>query len=355
MRNILLVGSVPLTSASEVMETVAATLDGAIRRIPDGETGSRSYWVIWQGDVFRAARGLRVVEEQTYQGGYVIPKCAVRAGTHEDDVEFGPLGYAAAARASYQDFARLKAAGRIEREVRFQVSLPTALPVAFSFATPEAIRSIWRVYERALLAELAAITTAIPRDQLAIQIDFCHELLMVDAQQRIHNRDARGTATESERPWIEAGLVAEELLQAAVRMCNQVPADAELGIHFCYGDAGHKHSLEPADMGVMVALATRLTGLIARPVNWYHMPVPRARDDEAYFAPLAGFELSSRSELYIGLVHATDGLAGARRRLATARKFASGFGIATECGLGRRPPASIQPLLVLHRDIARLD
>ena len=45
---------------------------------------------------------------------------------------------------------------------------------------------------------------------------------------------------------------------------------------------------------------------------------------------------------------AQDGEDGCRRRMATADKFISGYGIATECGFGRRPPESIGPLLELH-------
>ncbi len=41
-----------------------------------------------------------------------------------------------------------------------------------------------------------------------------------------------------------------------------------------------------------------------------------------------------------------------RRRLATAQKYVTGFGIATECGFGRRPQATIPELLRLHREVA---
>jgi len=86
--------------------------------------------------------------------------------------------------------------------------------------------------------------------------------------------------------------------------------------------------------------------------NWIHLPVPRERDDAAYFAPLRGLKRASGTELYLGLVHFTDGLAGARRRLAATASAVTDFGIATECGLGRRPPATIADLFRLHAAIA---
>jgi methionine synthase II (cobalamin-independent) len=47
-------------------------------------------------------------------------------------------------------------------------------------------------------------------------------------------------------------------------------------------------------------------------------------------------------------VHHTDGIAGTRRRLATAEKYVKNFSIATECGFGRRPRDTISELLAIH-------
>lgn len=78
------------------------------------------------------------------------------------------------------------------------------------------------------------------------------------------------------------------------------------------------------------------------------MPVPRSRDDAAYFQPLAALELPEQTDLYLGLIHASDGEAGARRRMATASRMIKRYGVATECGLGRRSAETIAPLLELH-------
>ena len=82
------------------------------------------------------------------------------------------------------------------------------------------------------------------------------------------------------------------------------------------------------------------------------MPVPRDRDDDAYFAPLRRLRLPPHTELCLGLVHHTDGVAGTRRRLAAAEKHVQNFSIATECGFGRRPPATIPELLRIHAEVA---
>src|ERR1700733_12741100 len=112
-----------------------------------------------------------------------------------------------------------------------------------------------------------------------------------------------------------------ELLVASIGRASQhVPSGAELGLHLCYGDPGHKHVVEPTDTKLMVELTNALVAAIKHPIAWVHMPVPHERDDVAYFNPLKELKLERGTELYLGLVHRTDGLPGARRRLAAAKQ-----------------------------------
>jgi hypothetical protein len=83
------------------------------------------------------------------------------------------------------------------------------------------------------------------------------------------------------------------------------------------------------------------------------MPVPRDRHDDPYFSPLRDLRLKSGTELYLGLIHLTDGIEGAKRRAAAAKRVVSDFGVATECGFGRRPPETIPELIRLHRAVAQ--
>ncbi len=131
-------------------------------------------------------------------------------------------------------------------------------------------------------------------------------------------------------------------------LANHVPSDVLLLFHLCYGDANHKHAIEPTDMSDMVAFANALTQKITRQVNLIHMPVPRDRNDDAYFAPLQNLRLEPGTELALGLVHYTDGEAGMQRRMDAALKFVQEFSVGTECGFGRRDPATIPELLRLH-------
>jgi hypothetical protein len=81
--------------------------------------------------------------------------------------------------------------------------------------------------------------------------------------------------------------------------------------------------------------------------------VPRDRSDVAYFRPLVSLKRDKIRELYVGLIHLTDGVEGALRRLKAAKEVIADFGLATECGFGRRPPETILALLELHREVAQ--
>lgn len=87
---------------------------------------------------------------------------------------------------------------------------------------------------------------------------------------------------------------------------------------------------------------------LSRPVDFLHLPVPRARDDAPHFEPLRGLDHAATTQLFLGVVHLTDGIDGTRRRMAAAARAVPRFGIATECGLGRRPSATVPALLQLH-------
>ncbi|MET7747712.1 hypothetical protein [Micromonospora sp. NPDC005367] len=139
-----------------------------------------------------------------------------------------------------------------------------------------------------------------------------------------------------------------------IRLGNAVPADVEVGYHLCYGSGKNRHFIEPQDAGRLVTVANTLTDKLARPITWIHLPVPIDRTDPAYFAPLRGLRLSADTELYLGLIHLTDGVEGARRRIGAARAAVDTFGVATECGFGRRAPETIPALLALHAAVARL-
>jgi SAM-dependent methyltransferase len=325
-----LVGSVPLASAEAVFRVVADEIGDRLRRIPDGETGPRSDWIVWQLPVFTTQRQLEVVPPGP-NSWRPLPRVRLADGARAESVTFGALGYADAALSSYRAFARLKRDGVVPVACRFQVCLPTPLAPISAFVVPEHQKLLEPVYEEQVLGELRIILQELPHDQLAIQWDTNFELGMLEGVFPVWFDDVKGG-----------------ILERLLRISRHVPPDVQLGYHLCYGDVQHRHFKEPADAGRLVEVANALAASLGRPLNWIHLPVPRERLDEAYYAPLRDLRLRAESELYLGLLHHTDGVEGTRRRIEVAQRFVSGFGVATECGWGRRPAATIPDLLRIH-------
>src|SRR5258708_26896055 len=105
--------------------------------------------------------------------------------------------------------------------------------------------------------------------------------------------------------------------------------------------------------GVMVEIAKGVSGGVRRPIQFLHLPVPKPRTDDAFFAPLDGLKLCPETELYLGLVHRDD-MEGNAARLASARRHVRVDGVATECGMARGDPERFPALLAAHTQTAAL-
>ena len=331
-REVNVIGSVPLESEEAVFRALAGGLGERLRRMPDGETEPlRRDWIVCQVPVLQAVPQFEAVVPADVHS-YAVPAAVrLRPGARGADVAFGPLGYADWAAASYAVFARLKRTGVIATDCRFQVCVPTPMAVVNRLVVPDDAAAVEPAYHARMRAELAAIPDAIPHGDLAVQLDVAYEFGVWEGIFPTFVEGPRNT-----------------LLDRLADIGGAVPEAAELGFHLCYGDLDHQHFVKPHDMAHLVAVANGLAGRLARRVDWISVPVPLARDDDGYFAPLADLAIAPATKLFLGLIHLSD---GANRRIATAARHASEFGIATECGWGRRPPETIVELIALHAAI----
>jgi hypothetical protein len=338
-----LVGSVNLSTAEAVFRAVGEQVSDVAARIPDGETGERLGWARWQLGVLRRQRALEPAES-VWQTGIERPQFRLRAGASADDLDLDRLGYAEEAIASYTMFADLRERNVIPPGPRFLVALPTPSAVASAYLTPGDQAGVAAAYERALLREVARIATALPVRDLAVQWDAPGEVAHIE-----------GVIPH----YYPEGDIEDAAVSTLVRLCQGVPAEAEVGVHLCYGDTGDiddpegSHWLNPDDLGLLTRLMNAINERCARPVTYFHVPVPIRRDDAAYFAPLAQLKLDPNTAVSLGLIHREDGVEGALRRITAAQEFIPHFDIATECGLGRERSADIPKLLALHRAVLR--
>jgi hypothetical protein len=332
-----LVGSVGLDSVDEVYRTAGRLLGRRLKRIPDGEVGGRRLWVSWQYPLLRASPYLMPDPGGAFRKTSKFPLLCMADGVTAQEIRFGELGYAREARISYVDFVAARERGDLPSDIRFQVCLPTPMGVIYAFCIERDVRQVEAVYERAMIAEIEEICRRIPHDDLCIQWDVCHEMIILDGQ------------PQDQFPLVGASL--DEIIARFERISAPVPDDVELGFHLCYGDFGGKHIIEPKDASVLVEVANRTARSVAHPIAYVHMPVPVDRSDDDYFRPLEDLDLDGDTELYLGIVHAADGVAGVAKRAEVAGRYAKRFGIAAECGIARaRTPELVTEILEIHAE-----
>ena len=333
-----MIGSIPLNSASEVFEFLGRRLGDLASRYPDGETGPRINWVRWQRHVFDDNVGMELTDTRKLAGfNDTIPRpfYRLKEGANLDHFGFKSLGYAQKAIESYADFRQLKAAGVIPNRVKFQVSLPSPTSLLTVFVQLEDRAAVEPMMEAAFAREIEEMATHIPHGELAVQWDVCHEIVGHDGGIELHFGD-----------------VLENASTRVCRLVDYVPRDIEVGIHLCYGDPGHRHIVNPQDTRTTVEFSKRIAHGANRHVDFIHIPILREWKAGKYYAPLADLDLPNETAVYLGLVHFTDGIEGTRERVGLARKVVPSFGVATECGFGRRDPSTLAGLVDIHREVA---
>jgi hypothetical protein len=330
-----LVGSVPLRSAEEVFRLLSERLGDRVRRLPDGETGPRADWIVWQYPVLSSRPQFEVAPPAP--GSYrALPRLRLRSGDEAAELRFGSLGYADAASASYQSFGPLKRDRVVPPGCRFQVCLPTPLAPVSAFIAVEDQAAVEPAYEAAMMGELEQILDEVPHEQLALQWDTNVEFGMLEGELPVWFPD------------VKAGI-----LERVVQIRRVFPPAIELGFHFCLGHDEQAERHVPADTRRMVDAANALAASLDRPLNWIHVPLPADRTDVAFVAPLRELRLHPETELYVGALHAGEPVEVSTRGIEAAHEVAQDFGLATPCGWGRLPPRLVPELVSAHAELTR--
>jgi hypothetical protein len=337
------VGSVPLPDAEAVFRTLAEAAGPYLLRLPDGETGIRKTWirflqiVLAENPAIEVAIDVPPFKFTQWDGKLLreIPRLRVKPSAKPDPNTF-KTGYAEMAIASWSLFERLQKAGVIPANVKFQVSLPTPIAPTYNNMVPSDRPVLLPALTAHFIGEVERIAAAIPNDCLAVQWDVCQEVLAWEG-------------------YYEAGPVdfRDETTAVLTEIGDAVPTAIELGYHLCYGSPADEHCVQPKDMAIMVEMTNAVARGVERPIQFFHMPVPKSRTDDGYFAPLENLRLPAETELYLGLIHHDDAR-GDVARLAAARRHGRVDGIATECGMARGDPARLPSLLAAHVHAAQV-
>jgi hypothetical protein len=337
---LLFVGSIPLPSSEAVFRRLSDEVGPFLRRMPDGETGERTLWIRFQQKMLAEHPAIEVDSSQPprpvkQSDGTVlrhIKLLRLKPDVDPDQVQFD-TGYDRAALASYRIFRKLRDEGAIPRHIRFQVALPTPMATGLMYVSPVGRDRYLRAYERALLKSLENILKVVTHSDVSIQFDVCQEVLLFENYFPSRESDYQTPVFEQFR-----------------RLSAAVPKDVELGFHLCYGSPGDQPLLLLKDASVLVELMNGISKLVERPVEFLHIPVPKGANT-AFFAPLANWNGSPETHLYLGLLQFNDD-AGNRSRIAAARPIVRHFGVGAECGFGRTDPSRVPGILTGHRAAA---
>ena len=339
-------GSVNLPDSESVMREICARIPNGVRRMTDGETGDRNYWIHFQTRKFE-----RMPEFETVSVGRVyhtsddapsMPHLRLSEGVSAEMINWPNLGYADEYTKSFAIFERLQNEGTIPADVRFQLQYPTPLASVAATIAPDDLPRVAPSYERALFADLDTALERLPHERVAVQWDVAVEF---------------GALEGAMGPKVPIDQIAPGL----VRCLEHVPADVPVGMHLCYGDYGHEHFKQPESLQMQVDLVNAVTSATPRPLNFVSFTVPQGRNDSAYFQPLGGLRTGSDTELYFALVpyHPDDQAPGTTAEqiehidalLSNTSAGARHWGICTECGMGRVDAADVPRLLDLHSQI----
>src|ERR1700730_8335239 len=303
-----LVGSIPLPDAETVFRTLSGAVGRHLVRLPDDETRIRKTWIRFLQDVLLKNPAIELAKDvppfkfTQWDGKVVreIPRLRLKPGAKPDANAF-KTGYADMAIESWRLFDRMQKASAIPANVKFQISIPTPIAPTYNNMVPSDRPGLLPALTQHFIAEVGEIAEALPNDRIALQWDVCQEVLAWEGYYEPGPVDFR-----------------TETIDVLTRIGDAVPAGIELGYHLCYGSPADEHMVQPKDAGVMVEMTNAIVAGVKRPIQFFHMPVPKGRTDNAYFTPPEHWRWRPPTELYLGLIHHDDAK-GDAARLAAAR------------------------------------
>ena len=359
--DIFLVGSVstPGDTSEEAMRMCADAFGDRLFAMPDGEVGVRWNWAGSLGETtwskhpaIEADPDTNYAREWNAEGHVRIVRRPYRIKQTDDDLSLvGYLPYADAAIAAYPVFRKLRRDGLIGSAARFQVAIPTPhAAVCLHFPDVGRWGELFEAYRDGIYNELSKVLAVIPASDLAIQWDYCTELM-----------DVVGSYTGRHEfnkiiPWIPKGTSELKFVEHTnaeyIRPLSEgIPEDVLVGYHLCLGTRPQFPTTTVRDIALPVRIANAIVAHSDRRIDWMHLPVtPTA--DEAFFAPLQDLD-TGPAAIFLG-IGASDGIEANVKRGRAAQKFLPAFGISHYCGYGREEGPNVPRLLNELRETANV-
>jgi hypothetical protein len=329
-RKTLLVGSIPGDDTEQAVDLAIRELGPTLLAVPDGETGSRSKWVVPIIEALRTNPAVTLKKDGRWSSYDDRPEFRVRRGCRIDPASL-ELGYWNAYRESRPLVETLTRQYGVPYAAH-QIGVASGFDLAlFALGMPGALR-----HRQAFNAAVAREIEAISADSgggVVFQIEVPAELVMVARAPRVLH-----TAVAA---WVS---------DFCVELPKMARPTTQFGVHLCFGDLGNRAMVRGRrDCSAVVALVNAIVKRWPTAVSLEYVHFPLAAGDEpptlnsAYYAPLAGLRVPATTRVVAGFVH--EGLSeSALRQVLRLVESTAGrrVDIGAPCGLGRR-----------ERDVAR--
>ncbi|MFE2995419.1 hypothetical protein ACFXG4_10465 [Nocardia sp. NPDC059246] len=343
-RNVHFVGSFPAESTGDAMR---AMLDGAgtrLRTLPTGETRRYEWYIQPIIDNLVTQGALEVKRSGSWSSSRerTIHRAARDAGLTGDMMEFGYRGEAEEALPTFETL-------RSERdlpELLLQIGMPTDFTMAFIAMGVGGVRRYRKAFRDATIRDIEAIR-ARAGDQVVLQFEATAEMVLMAKTQPLHRR-------------IDATL---GLGRGIAELAAATPEGTRIGVHLCLGSMRNRARTTLRDTRPLVELANSIARQwpSGRTLEFIHGPLaageipPSTRPE--FYAPLAGLGLPPTTRFYAGFVHETPTEA---QQIQTLRTIESVLGrpvdgVASACGLGRRPRPIADALVARADTLAAAD
>ncbi|MEC3916203.1 hypothetical protein [Nocardia sp. CDC160] len=338
-RNVHFVGSFPAESTDDAMR---AMLDGAgsrLRTLPTGEVRRYEWYIQPILDDLVAQGALEVKREGSWMTSHerTIHRAARGVELTGDMME---LGYLGEAREALPIFRTLRAERDLP-ELSLQIGMPTAFTLAFIAMGVRGVRRHRKAFQDASIRDIEAIRD-LAGDDVVVQLEATAEMVLMARTQPLHR-------------WVDAAV---GLGRGIAEMAAATPPGTRIGVHLCLGSMKNKARTTLRDTRPLVALANSIARQwpSGRTLEFIHGPLaagdipPSTRAD--FYAPLAGLELPAGTRFYAGMVHESPTEAEQIETLHLIETVVGRpvDGVASACGLGRRP-RPIADALVARADL----
>jgi hypothetical protein len=329
-RKTLLVGSIPGEDTEQAVDLAISELGSTLLAVPDGETGTRSQWVVSIIEALRNNPAVSLKKDGRWSTYDDRPTFRLRPGSRIDPASLD-LGYWNAYRESRPIVEKLIREGGVPNAAH-QVGVASGFDLAlFAFGLPGALR-----HRKPFNVAVAREVDAVSGDSgggVLFQIEVPAELLMVARAPRVLRR-----------------IVAVWASRVCVEVPRMVAPGTQFGVHLCFGDLGNRALVRGlGDCSAVVALVNAIVARWPAPVSLQYVHLPLAAGDEpptldaAYYVPLARLRVPATTRVVAGFVHEGRSEPQLRQVLRLVESAAGRrVDIGAPCGLGRR-----------ERDVAR--